>query len=273
MTAGVTNGAPDGAGQPSQPAPGQAARPVGVAPGAAETPIRKVARHLKTYHRALAHRIYASKRDRADIVDGFHRYYHDLEAVGGTIQDTYWFGVKTLKLPLDLWMYQELLFRLRPDLIIETGTAHGGSALYLASICDLLGTGRVITIDIDADATRPVHPRITYRTGSSTDPVVVEEMRAAAADATTVMVILDSDHARDHVVGEMRAYTPLVTVGSYCIVEDTHVNGNPILPEHGPGPKEAVESFLTTTDAFVVDRECEKFLMTFNRGGYLRRVG
>lgn len=226
----------------------------------------------RSYHRALAHRLYASRRARRDIVDDFHRYYHDLEAVGGTVQDTYWLGVKVLKLPLDLWVYQELLFSVRPDLIIETGTMHGGSALYLASICDLLEAGRVVTIDVQPQPDRPTHPRITYVEDSSTSPAVLEQMRTAAASVSRVLVVLDSDHSRDHVLAELRAYAPLVTPGSYLIVEDTHVNGNPILPEHGPGPKEAVEEFLRETDEFVVDEHCEKFLVSFNRGGYLRKV-
>lgn len=207
-----------------------------------------------------------------DIVDSFHRYYHDLEAVGGTIQDTYWLGTKTLKLPLDLWVYQELIFSIRPELIIETGTAHGGSALYLASMCDLVDEGRVITIDVTADHDRPHHPRITYVHGSSAAPDIVGRVAREAASVERVLVVLDSDHSKDHVLEELRSYAPLATVGSYVIVEDTHVNGNPILPAHGPGPKEAVAAFLDETDAFEVDRHCEKFLVSFNRGGYLRRV-
>jgi cephalosporin hydroxylase len=87
-----------------------------------------------------------------------------------------------------------------------------------------------------------------------------------------VLAILDSDHHADHVLAEMRAYASLITVGSYLVVEDTNVNGNPVLAEWGPGPREAVQRFLTETDAFVVDREREKFFMTFNPGGYLKRV-
>jgi cephalosporin hydroxylase len=233
----------------------------------------RVTRVVRAYHRAITHRLYASRRQERDIVDGFHRYYHDLEAIGGTLADTFWLGVKVLKLPLDLWIYQELLWSLRPDLIVETGTLRGGSALYLASVCDLLDHGRVVTIDIEDDESRPTHPRITYVHGSSTDPAILDRVRQDAAGAATVMVILDSDHSRDHVLAELRAYAALVTPGSYLIVEDTHVNGNPILPEHGPGPKEAVEQFLRDTDAFTVDDHCEKFLMSFNRGGYLRKTG
>ena len=94
----------------------------------------------------------------------------------------------------------------------------------------------------------------------------------ARAAGKNVLVILDSDHSRDHVLAEMRAYAPLVPLGGYLIVEDTNVNGHPVARKHGPGPKEAVDAFLATNDEFVVDHDREKFRVTFNPGGYLRRV-
>ncbi len=137
---------------------------------------------------------------------------------------------------------------------------------------DLLGHGRVITVDVVDVPGRPQHDRITYVTGSSVDPAILEQLRAAAADADSVMVVLDSDHSRDHVLAELRAYAPFVTPGSYLVVEDTNVNGHPILPSFGPGPHEAVETFLAESAPFVRDREREKFYFTFNPGGYLKRV-
>ena len=186
-------------------------------------------------------------------------------------QRTEWLGTRVMKLPLDLWMYQEMLNELRPDLIVETGTAHGGSALYLASICDLLDHGEIVTIDIVGNDARPTHPRIEYVTSSSIDPALVQDVRRRA-EGKNVLVILDSAHDRQHVLEELRLYSPLVPVGGYVIVEDTNVNGHPVARKHGPGPKEAVDAFLTETDAFVIDREREKFRVTFNPGGYLRRV-
>jgi cephalosporin hydroxylase len=201
-------------------------------------------------------------------VAAFHElYYTD----PGTWPDTFWMGVATQKCPLDLWIYQELLHEVRPTLIIETGTCKGGSALYLASICDILEVGRVVTIDIEHQADRPTHPRITYLTGSSTAPEIAEQVRVAAVDQQ-VMVILDSDHSRDHVIGELRLYADLVAVGSYLIVEDTNINGHPVLPDWGPGPMEALDDFLAETDEFEIDESREKFHMTFNPRGYLRRV-
>lgn len=210
----------------------------------------------------------------AEAVDAFHRLYYELGKHGGTWKQTYWMGVRVQKCPFDLFVYQELLTELRPDLIVETGTYEGGGAYFLASICDLLDTGAVVTIDDDDRLARfrPDHPRITYISGSSIDAAVVSDVEARATSCETVLVLLDSDHSRDHVSAELDSYAPLVTPGSYLIVEDTNVNERPVLPEHGPGPAEAVEAFLAEHPEFHVDRGREKLLMTFNPGGYLRRV-
>jgi cephalosporin hydroxylase len=203
------------------------------------------------------------------VVDAFTDLYFTNST--RTWQDTQWLGTGALKCPLDLWIYQEILFERRPDLIIETGTMKGGSARFLASILDLLGNGRVITIDARHNPNRPVHPRVEYRLGSSVAPEVVEGVRESVAPGERVMAILDSDHTRDHVLAEMRAYAPLITPGDYLIVEDTCINGHPVYPEFGPGPTEAVDEFLSENDGFAVDESREKFFMTFNPRGYLRR--
>jgi cephalosporin hydroxylase len=179
--------------------------------------------------------------------------------------------VPTWKVPLDLWVYQELLWELRPGLVVETGTAHGGSALYLATLCQTLGHGRVVSVDIGHRPGRPAHPRLTYLTASSTDPWVVAQVAEQAKGAGTVLVVLDSDRRRDHVLAELRAYGPLATPGSYLVVEDTVVNGHPVAEGFGPGPMEAVAAFLAERDDFEVDRSREKLLLTFNPGGWLRR--
>ena len=182
-----------------------------------------------------------------------------------------WLGAQALKNPLDLWVYQEILHETRPELIVETGTYRGGSALYLASMCDLLGAGEIVSVDIEPlRDDYPEHPRITYLGGrSSTDPEVVAEIRARAEGRRT-LVVLDSDHSQAHVVRELAAYAPVVPVGCYLIVEDSNIGQ--IRKDLMPGPLQAVEAFLARTDEFVVDREREKFLITFNPSGYLRRV-
>jgi len=196
------------------------------------------------------------------IVRAFRERYRD----SGVWMSTTWLGTQVVKTPLDLWVYQEILSRTKPDVIIETGTWAGGSALYLASICDLLGAGRVITIDIEERAGRPTHPRITYVTGSSVDDEVVKRVRGRIDAADTVMAILDSDHSKEHVLAELRRYGPLVSDGCYLIVEDTGASLSNWAPVD---PLAAVTQFLAENRAFTVDKACEKFLLTAHPGGYL----
>jgi cephalosporin hydroxylase len=206
----------------------------------------------------------------SEVANRFAELYYDSPS---TWRTTYWLGVQTAKCPLDLWIYQEILMETKPDLIIETGTHMGGSALYLASMCDLLSNGEIVTIDISELPNRPVHPRITYVLGSSTDADVVAELTPKVAAAERVMVILDSDHSESHVFNELVQWGPTVTPGCYLIVEDTIVNGNPVLPDFGPGPGEAAQRYLKDHPTeFVVDLERQKFFLTFNPGGYLRRT-
>lgn len=217
------------------------------------------------------HRVYTRPWVQRLAARHFHRAFY--YAASRTLLSSHWLGTTTVKLPLDLWCYQEILTELRPGLVVETGTFRGGSARFLASVLDLLDTGRVLSIDIIEREPLPEHRRIEYIVGSSIAPEVIEQVRRAADAAQgPVVVILDSDHSRDHVLAEMRAYAGLVTPGSYLIVEDTDVSGHPVLPRFGPGPAEAVDAFLAERADFTPDRERERFLMTMNPGGYLRRL-
>jgi cephalosporin hydroxylase len=132
--------------------------------------------------------------------------------------------------------------------------------------------GEVITIDILENDSRPRHPRIRYVTASSTDQSRIRPLLDARPPGETRLVVLDSDHSKAHVAGELALYAPYVSVGSYLIVEDTNVNGRPVLPDFGPGPAEAVADFLAASRAFVADTAREKSLLTFNPGGYLKRI-
>jgi cephalosporin hydroxylase len=203
------------------------------------------------------------------VVRQFHRLFY--RSGVDTWSNTSWLGTAAQKCAFDLWVYQEILHELRPAVIVECGTAEGGSAFFLASICDLLDHGSVITIDIEEYPERPEHPRITYLHGSSTDAEVFRQVEQLVGGREPVLVILDSNHERDHVLDELRLYAGLVSPRSYLIVEDSNVNGHPVVPEFGPGPTEAVGQFLRESDEFVVDRGREKFLLTFNPGGYLRK--
>jgi cephalosporin hydroxylase len=207
-----------------------------------------------------------------DVVRSFHTlFYETAYARRDGWSNPKWLGVEALKCPFDLWIYQEILQELKPDWVVETGTAHGGSALFLGSVLDLIGSGHVLSIDIVGNPARPVHPRVTYLTGSSTSPEMLSEVKRRIAENARVMVILDSDHKKDHVLEELRLYAPLVSKGSYLIVEDTNVNGRPVFKDFGPGPGEAVDEFMKGTSGFQVDASRERFFLTFNPGGYLRR--
>lgn len=203
--------------------------------------------------------------------DAFHRAYYDAWLDRQGTLDLAWFGYRTMKSPMDLWAYQEILAETRPDVVVECGTAFGGSAYYLASLFDLLGRGEVVTIDIEARPGQPNHPRITRLVGSSTDPAIVAEVRRRVG-GRRAMVVLDSDHSQAHVAAELEAYRSLVAPGCYLVVEDTNINGHPVAADFGPGPMEAVEAFLPSAPEFEVDRSRERFLLTLNPSGYLRRV-
>jgi cephalosporin hydroxylase len=202
------------------------------------------------------------------IIDDFHNLYFEKRAW----LKTSWLGVPVLKCPFDLWIYQEIITSVKPDIIIECGTAHGGSALYLASVCDLINHGRIITIDIRDNQNRPDHKRIKYLKGSSISAEKVEQVKREIHKEDTVLVILDSLHKYNHVLQELELYKELVTPGSYLIVEDTNINGHPIRPGCGKGPMEAVEEFLENNKEFTVDRSKEKFMLTFNPNGYLKKI-
>ena len=209
--------------------------------------------------------------------------FHDLYWDSGTWRWTFWRGVPTLKCPLDLWIYQELLWLVRPELVVELGTFAGGSATFLADMLDLQqapASSRVVTVDILDDAElaahvtgyenapfevrmRPPHPRVQYVHGDSASEDVAALVHEAAAGASSVLVIADSDHAAAHAYRELQLYHDLVTPGSWFVMEDTD----------GPGPRAAVEQFLAEHPEFDVDEQCEKFHMTFNPAGYLRRSG
>jgi cephalosporin hydroxylase len=215
-------------------------------------------------------KVFANFKLKRNIVDHFHKLYY--ESGEETWRNTFWLGTPTQKCPLDLWIYQEIIFEVNPDVIIECGTYGGGSALFLASICDLLDHGEVITIDIKVIEGRPEHKRITYLLGSTTSQEIVEKVQAFIKNKNRVMVILDSDHNREHVLKELKIYSHFVSKDSYLIVEDTNVNGHPVELDFGPGPLEAVKEFLEGNKSFVIDKSKEKFYMTFGPDGFLKRV-
>jgi cephalosporin hydroxylase len=197
-----------------------------------------------------------------------------------------WLGLPIIQLPADILMLQEIIWANKPDVIVETGIAWGGSVVLSASILELIGKGEVVAIDLNLmdHVSKQIMSynffrRISLYKGSSTDEAIVAKVKSHIKDGQTVMVILDSNHTHEHVLGEMRAYAPLVTKGQYLIVGDTHVEDFD-LPHRPPrpwgkgnNPKTAMREFLQSSDAFEIDRQLEKKLLTtFMPEGYLRRI-
>lgn len=196
-----------------------------------------------------------------------------------------WLGRPIIQYPQDMIAMQEILWDVKPDLIVETGIAHGGSLIYYASLCELIGHGTVLGIDIDirphnreAIEAHPMYRRIQLVEGSSTDPDVIAKVRKIS-DGKRVLVVLDSNHTHEHVLAELQAYAPLVSIGSYCVVFDTIVEDLPAglytdRPwDVGNNPKTAVQEFLRQDDCFQIDRDIEaKIQITVAPDGYLRRI-
>ena len=151
-----------------------------------------------------------------------------------------------------------IISALKPDVIIEIGIRYGGSALYFASLLDLVGHRRVISSDIETRQDWPQHPRVTYICGSSVSPEVVQQLATRLDSTAGRMVVLDSDHRKAHVDEELKIYSRFVTPGQYLIVEDTAINGHPASAGFRPGPFASVATFLCDRDDFVVDKTREK---------------
>jgi len=209
------------------------------------------------------------------IVREFHRLYYERGVCAdygiGLHKQTRYHGVETHKCPLDLWVYQELLCELRPSLVVELGTYLGGTTLFIAHQLDALMNGQILTVDVVSND-RPAHSRITYLEGDTADERVIDVIgEAASATDGHVLVIHDADHRYEYVIRDLAGYSSFVTPGSYLIVEDTNVNGHPVLADWGAGPWEAVDDFLKLHGDFERDAAREKFLLSYNPGGFLRR--
>jgi cephalosporin hydroxylase len=208
-----------------------------------------------------------------EVVTRFWQFLFETKAV---FQNRF-MGVQTIQHPFDAWVTQEIIYDVKPDLIVEAGTYRGGSAALWAMLLEQVSPdGRVVTIDVEDQVTAAkdlaiVQRKVDFLLGSSTDPEIVAEV-TRRAEGRRVLVVLDSLHTKAHVLDELEAYAPLVDVGGYMIVQDGAVNGHPIMPDYGPGPWEAVQEFVAANDDFEIDLSRERFLMTGNPNGYLKRV-
>jgi len=202
-----------------------------------------------------------------------------------------WMGRPIIQYPQDMIAMQEIIWEVKPDLIIETGIAHGGSLIFYASLLELLavsgsGEGEIVGVDIDIrDHNRkeieahPMFKRINLIQGSSVAPEIIDRIRKIAANKQRIMVILDSNHTHDHVLAELEAYALLVSVNSYCVVFDTLIEDMPedLFPDRpwcpGNSPKTATWKYLESHSEFEIDKRIQnKLLITVAPDGYLKRV-
>ncbi len=201
-----------------------------------------------------------------------------------------WMGRPVIQLPEDMIRIQEVIHRVKPDVVVETGIAHGGSLIYYASLCKVMGNGRVIGVDIEirphnrkAIETHILSPYITLIEGDSTEPDVIADVRSHLRDEETVMVILDSNHAKEHVLRELEAYSKIVTPGSYIVATDGIMGTLPDVPRGNPNwtwnnPAAAAKEFLERHSEFIEEQPPWPFnesLLTKNithwPGAWLRR--
>ncbi|MBL7001992.1 MAG: cephalosporin hydroxylase family protein [Nitrosopumilus sp.] len=197
-----------------------------------------------------------------------------------------WLGMPIIQFPQDMIAVQELIWKIKPDLIIETGIAHGGSLIFSASILEIIGNGKVLGIDIDIREHNKIEiekhalsKRITMIEGSSIDEKISKQIYDFAEGEKTVLIILDSNHTHEHVLKELQLYSKLVTNGSYLIVFDTSIEDMPedsfVNRSWGKGnnPKTAVWEFLKNNDRFKIDKKIQnKLLITVAPDGYLKCI-
>jgi cephalosporin hydroxylase len=198
-----------------------------------------------------------------------------------------WMGVPIIQLPADIMATQEVIWKTKPDIIIETGVARGGSLIFMASILEIIGKGKVIGVDIDirqhnreSIEAHPLSKRINLVEGGSVDTDILAEVRSHIRKDSKVMVVLDSDHSRSHVLNECRAYGPMVTQGCYLVVADTlvgHVEEKDAPTNRsklwfkGNDPLSAANDYLKENDRFEIDDEINgKLVLSSSPGGYLK---
>ncbi len=200
-----------------------------------------------------------------------------------------WMGVPIIQMPADIMATQEVIWNTRPDVIIETGVARGGSMIFMASLLKVIGKGKIIGVDIDIRAhnrdsieSHELSPLITLIEGGSTSEETLAKVKAEIPAGASVMVILDSDHSRDHVLAELRAYAPLVTEGQYIVVADTLLGQSDMSQTPtkrskiwypGDEPYAAVQQYLKETDRFETDAVLNgKLVLSSSPGGYLKCI-
>lgn len=207
----------------------------------------------------------------APIVNWF--FFHHLMFRTEDFGHTQWMGKHCWQNIMDLWVLQEVVYEVKPELIIETGTNKAGSTFFYANLFDLMGQGRVVSIDIDRRH-KHTHPRIEFMIGDTVAPETLAKVRKIVESVKgPILVILDSDHSEQHVLKEMEAYAPFVTPNSYFWVQDGVIDTHIMWCRMRPGPLPAIKKFLKTHLNFQVDHEkCQRFVITTHPLGWLKRT-
>lgn len=185
-----------------------------------------------------------------------------------------WMGVRAMKNPLDAWIYQEIIYEVKPEVIIEIGSADGGSTLFFADLLELIGKGKVISIDIDREKYKAKHQRIITFTGDSSSEKIVSKVKKHCK-GKSVMIIHDGDHTKKQVLKDLEQYWNLVSVGSYLIVEDGIIDlfkPGDMIGHYEDGPLLAIEEFMETNDHFEIDESRERYIITYSPRGFLKRI-
>lgn len=197
--------------------------------------------------------------------------YHQKEIVFDKCR---WMGVRAMKNPMDAWIYQEIIYEVKPEIIIEIGSKEGGSTLFLANLLDILNNGQVISIDIDRKDYKVKHPRIIPVTGDSSSEKTVNVVKKIC-DGKKVLAVHDGDHSRNHVLKDLALYSNLISINSYFIVEDGVMDlfkpGDGI-GAFNDGPLAAIDEFLRKNSNFIADEKRERYILTYNPRGFLKRI-
>lgn len=190
--------------------------------------------------------------------------------------DSKWMGISAYKNPLDCWIYQEIIYEVKPDIIIEIGSAEGGSTLYLANLLSLLGKGKIISVDISHDKFKAKAKNIVRITGNSSSAEIIKRVNIMCR-GKKCLVIQDGDHTTEGVTNDLINYSGLVSEGSYFIVEDGIVDvikpkDKKIHWQEESGPLPAIKKFLKINNNFIIDKSKERYIITYNPSGFLKRI-
>lgn len=235
--------------------------------------VHTVTDHIANFAVNLSDRHLRERIEDRVLIRKFNKIYYD----AGLFDQMTWLGIRSMQNPCDNWVMQEIITEVKPDFIIETGTAFGGTTLFYATVLSQINKeGKVLTMDVvpqfdQAAQFKVFQEHVEFIQGSAASAEMVEKI-TQRVKGKKVLITLDSKHTKENALEEMKRYAPLVSIGSYLVVQDTNTDGHGLVPGFGPGPFAALEEFLKGDKNFIIDHAREKFLLTFYPSGYLKRI-